>query len=160
MRPSVISKLLSSNDTGETGGHQAGILIPKGGGILDFFPVLDSRQKNPRSALLFTDEAGQCWKFNFIYYNNRFFGGTRNEYRLTGMTSYLRQNNLKPGDTVILARSEDDNLTIRYQRSSVAAEGRSKLVNTLQDRNTEMPEKVAEGKPKFVVTGTWKVVKY
>ena len=34
MKPKCISKVLSSNDTGETGSHQAGILIPKGGEIL------------------------------------------------------------------------------------------------------------------------------
>lgn len=90
MRPKSISKILSLNDTGETGGHQAGILIPKGGDILQFFPELDADEKNPRISLYFIDEANQRWKFNFIYYNNKFFGGTRNEYRLTGMTEYIR----------------------------------------------------------------------
>ena len=138
MRPASISKLLSSNDTGETGGHQAGMLIPKGGDILEFFPSLDPTAKNPRAILVFEDEASQHWKFNFIYYNNRFFGGTRNEYRLTGMTSFIHQHNLKAGDTVILSRRPDGCLSIRCQR-----QGRT-----------------ADGKPKLVVTGTWKVVKY
>ena len=138
MRPTSISKVLSSNDTGETGGHQAGMLIPKGGDILAFFPVLNAEEKNPRITLVFEDEAAQHWKFNFIYYNNRFFGGTRNEYRLTGMTSFIRQNNLKVGDTIILSRKEDGCLNVKCQRQSITP----------------------DGKPKIVITGTWKVVQY
>jgi len=95
MKPAIISKLLSQNDAGQTGGHQAGILIPKSGGILDFFPVLNINEKNPRIQIVFTDETDRKWEFNFIYYNSKLFGGTRNEYRLTGMTFYIHQNNLK-----------------------------------------------------------------
>ena len=138
MKPVSISKLLSSNDIGETGGHQAGILIPKSGDILEFFPELNPMEKNPRVTLVFEDEAAQHWRFNYIYYNNRFFGGTRNEYRLTGMTSFIRQNNLKAGDTIILSRKPDECLAIKVQRQSVAF----------------------DGTPKLVVTGAWKVVKY
>lgn len=138
MRPKSISKVLSSNDTGETGGHQAGILIPKGGEVLEFFPELDREEKNPRTSLYFIDEVNKRWKFNFIYYNNRFFGGTRNEYRLTGMTEYLRQNNLKAGDTVILSRDDNGVLAIRGERQNASA----------------------TGIPKLVITGTWKVVNY
>ncbi len=138
MRPKSISKVLSSNDTGETGGHQAGILIPKGGEILEFFPALNAEAKNPRVYLYFVDNANKRWRFNFIYYNNRFFGGTRNEYRLTGMTAYIRQNNLKTGDTIILLRDDNGILFIRCERQ-----------NTCKSAT-----------PKLVITGTWKVVNY
>lgn len=138
MRPKSISKILSLNDTGETGGHQAGILIPKGGDILQFFPELDADEKNPRISLYFIDEANQRWKFNFIYYNNKFFGGTRNEYRLTGMTEYIRQNNLKAGDSIVLSRDDTGVLTIR---------GIRQYTDVLSV-------------PKLVISGTWKVVKY
>ena len=138
MRPKSISKVLSSNDTGETGGHQAGILIPKGGDVLEFFPVLNREEKNPRTYLYFTDDVNKRWKFNFIYYNNRLFGGTRNEYRLTGMTAYSRQNNLKTGDTIILSRGDDGVLTIRCDRQCSGT----------------------ASAPKLVITGTWKVVNY
>lgn len=115
-KPTAISKVLSANDTGETGGHQAGILIPKIEDVLTFFPFLGSETKNPRAKMNFYDDAGQIWRFNFIYYNNRFFGGTRNEYRLTGMTSFIKQNNLKAGDTIVLKRTLDDDLEISYER--------------------------------------------
>lgn len=138
MRPKSISKVLSSNDTGETGGHQAGILIPKGGEVLEFFPVLNKEEKNPRTYLYFIDDVNKRWKFNFIYYNNKFFGGTRNEYRLTGMTAYIRQNNLKTGDTIILSRVDGEVLTIRFERQ----------------------KSTGPSTPKLVITGTWKVVNY
>jgi hypothetical protein len=102
----AISKILSANDTGDTGGHQAGMLIPKESRILSFFPPLDPELKNPRHHLIFYDEIGGRWEFAFIYYNNRFFGGTRNEYRLTRMTDFIRRNNLKPGDKIVLSRKE------------------------------------------------------
>lgn len=103
-RPTAITKELSRNDSGETGGHQAGILIPKDETILAFFPELDATEKNPRHHIVFTDASGDRWTFAFIYYNNRFFGGTRNEYRLTCMTPFMRSHNLVAGDRLTLHR--------------------------------------------------------
>lgn len=113
-----ISKLLSANDTGDTGGHQAGILVPKDRDILAFFPALDGTKRNPRCLLHFMDESGKFWDFAFIYYNNRQFGGTRNEYRLTRMTKYLREANLVPGDEVILSRDDAGRYLVTYQRKT------------------------------------------
>ena len=140
-----ISKQLSMNDSGETGGHQAGMLIPKQKEILDFFPKLDSSLKNPRAAMYFTDKSGKTWKMNFIYYNNRFFGGTRNEYRLTGMTAYFRESNLKAGDEITLTRSNNQ-LSIDYTRE-----------NTPVTR-----ELITNGQKKTVLVlgGGWKVIDY
>jgi hypothetical protein len=124
----VISKTLSANDTSETGAHQAGILIPKRPEILSFFPPLDATEKNPRLLLRFTDAAGETWDFAFIYYNNRRFGGTRNEYRLTHMTQFLRHYGLKTGDTVIFKRTRDKTRYIEYaRRAASAAEGRLRI---------------------------------
>jgi hypothetical protein len=118
MSATEISKTLSANDTGLTGGHQAGILIPKDQRILGFFPPLDATIKNPRSLLAFVDDEGTQWEFCFIYYNNRFFGGTRDEYRLTRMTKYLRGNNLSPEDEVLLNRPRSDSYRVSYRRRS------------------------------------------
>ena len=97
----MIIKILSANDIGDTNAHQAGILIPRQKEILAFFPSLDSKLKNPRAEITFTYDSKEKWKFNYIYYNNKFFGGTRNEYRLTGMTKFLKSKNLKVSDKVI-----------------------------------------------------------
>lgn len=116
----AITKTLSANDTGETGGHQAGILIPKNTEILDFFPSLDRAAYNPRTTLVFaSDNDVSKWSFEFIYYNNKLFGGTRNEFRLTGMTKFIRANNLKAGDDLILGKRENGIRYIGYKRKNV-----------------------------------------
>lgn len=115
-----IAKTLSANDTGETGGHQAGILVPKNPDILNFFPPLLSEVKNPRHHIFFRDETGQQWEFAFIYYNGRLFGGTRNEFRLTRMTPFLRQAGLKAGDELILEHHDEEGYSVHYQRAQSA----------------------------------------
>jgi hypothetical protein len=115
-RPTRITKVLSANDVGDTGAHQAGMLVPKEGHVLAFFPALNPREKNPRCSLNFRDDWQDRWTFAFIYYNNRFFGGTRNEYRLTRMTDFLRRRNAKPGDAIVLIRDEDDAYRISIER--------------------------------------------
>lgn len=114
----AITKDLSRNDTGETGGHQAGMLIPRDVEILSFFPPLDPKEYNPRHQLVFRDPLGSKWTFSFIYYNNKFFGGTRNEYRLTCMTPFMRAHNLRAGDKLTLSRDEENRFHISYGRKN------------------------------------------
>jgi hypothetical protein len=117
MKEKTITKLLSANDTGETGGHQAGILVPKEESLLLFFPKLDAGLHNPRAHLHFIDSVGDKWEFAFIYYNNRLFGGTRNEYRLTRMTRYIREAGLIPGDELIFIHDERGCYRVSYRKS-------------------------------------------
>lgn len=127
-RPNRVTKVLSANDTGETGGHQSGILVPLEARLLAFFPALDGREKNPRYSLNFVDAWQERWTFAFIYYNNRFFGGTRNEYRLTRMTDFFRRRNAKSGDSLILTRDEHGGYHIgieRFDSHSVSAEDKT-----------------------------------
>jgi restriction endonuclease EcoRII-like protein len=114
-----VSKILSANDTGETGGHQAGILVPRDETLLAFFPALDSKKYNPRVHLVFQDSEGFSWEFAFIYYNNKLFGKTRNEYRLTRMTKYIRDSGLVVGDEVILSRDERGGYSVSFRRKRV-----------------------------------------
>src|SRR5581483_7457604 len=98
-RAHAITKELSANDTGETGGHQAGILVPKDPRILSFFPPLGIDEKNPRHHLVFYDE-------------------TRNEFRLTRMTPYIKGNGLQAGDHIALRRDpETGRRFISYRRA-------------------------------------------
>lgn len=94
-----ITKVLSPNDCG-INTHQSGILIPKTPRhILAFFPKLNEELLNPRLILFFRDvKTNEIISLNFIHYNNKFFGKTRNEYRLTGISSFLRRHNATPGD--------------------------------------------------------------
>lgn len=121
-----ISKKLSANDVGTTGGHQAGILVPKADAILSFFPSLDVRVKNPRMTLVVREVRDRTrWAFNFIYYNNKLFGGTRNEYRLTCMTQYLRATDSRVGDELVFSRDENGSIFI----DRVRADGNLATVN-------------------------------
>ena len=116
---SEIRKKLSANDVGKTGGHQAGILVPKEEHILSFFPVLDRAEKNPRMTLVMFERTNRArWEFNFIFYNNKHFGGTRNEYRLTVMTQYLRAIDAKVDDVLVFSRDEDASYEIDIIRAN------------------------------------------
>lgn len=124
-RTKSISKELTKNDTGETGAHQAGIHVPKQQEILSFFPLLTKETKNPRHSITFTDPMNEEWRFNFIYYNNKFFGGTRNEFRLTGMTKFLRRHDLKAGDDLILKRNDDISYSIDFEKKDKVSKNSS-----------------------------------
>ena len=112
-----ISKVLSPNDVGSNGSHQAGILIPKRHQLLSFFPFLDATKKNPRVQLSFFDEFETIWQFMYIYYNNKYFDGTRNEFRLTGLTRYFKENFLRAGDKIIFSINEAGKRYIRHERA-------------------------------------------
>lgn len=119
--PGRIAKTLSANDIGRTGGHQGGILIPKTGGVLPFFPALDERALNPRAVVrvVVPDLGSQIHKLTFIYYNNKAVsGGTRDEYRLTGMTSLLRSIRPEVGDILILRRGAEGPIEAHLERTS------------------------------------------
>ncbi|MGF6965732.1 hypothetical protein OKW43_002760 [Paraburkholderia sp. WC7.3g] len=112
-----ISKRLSANDIGLTGAHQAGILVPKQDDILNFFPPLNRSTKNPRVKMLVRESVSETpWTFNFIFYNNRLFGGTRNEYRLTCMTQYLRAVDAKVDDELVFSKNENGSVYVARVR--------------------------------------------
>jgi hypothetical protein len=114
-------KKLSPNDAGKTGTHQAGILVPKESEILSFFPTLEKGIKNPRQTIvMFEEKDNTRWEFSYIHYNNKLFGGTRNEYRLTGMTNYLRSANANTDDIVTFSKNNDHSYTIDIIRSKNA----------------------------------------
>lgn len=101
MKKLSFRKLLSANDVGATGGHQAGVLIPKSETeLLNFLPRLDPAVKNPSVYIDFIDENGHLNKFRFVYYNNKFHDekGTRDEYRITGMTAWFRARGAQAGE--------------------------------------------------------------
>lgn len=97
----VFSKVLSANDVGATGGHMGGLLIPKGEKeLLAILPPLDPTIKNPDAWLACVDDAGQALRLRFVYYNNKLHDerGTRNEFRMTHMTKWFRDNGACEGD--------------------------------------------------------------
>ena len=120
----AIEKTLSKNDTGETGSHQAGIAIPRITEILSFFPDLDKKIKNDNIQMNFKDSSGKTWEFKFIYYNNKFHddGGTRNEYRLTKTTGFIKNYALKEGDIITLSKYKNDQYSIGFTENKSSPE--------------------------------------
>ena len=106
-------KVLSANDIGVTNSHQAGFLIPKRIAKMNYFPVLDNFTPNPRKRLIFySTDVGHEIECNFIYYNGKSLGfSTRSEYRLTGLTEFIREMNFRIGDQVAFGR-QGERLTL------------------------------------------------
>lgn len=79
------SKRLSGNDTLANGTHQAGPYIPKNV-LFQVFPRLHNpEQENPDNKFRISiDSHGDERLARAIWYNNKLFGGTRNETRITG----------------------------------------------------------------------------
>jgi hypothetical protein len=110
-----LTKVLSSNDVGSTGGHQSGVVIPikiaEGG----FFPPLDPEIVNPRVQLdAVVEGTGKSLKLNFIFYNGkRHKTSTRNEYRLTGVATFLRESSAQEGDRLVITKAGEHRFLLR-----------------------------------------------
>ena len=98
-------KTMSGTDCGHTRTHQAGMLVPKKDpNLLNFLPRLDLSIENPEATFSCVDPVGKKWQFRYIYYNKKLFGtGTRNEYRITGMTKFIKKFEIQPGDELIFS---------------------------------------------------------
>jgi hypothetical protein len=119
----AFQKTLSANDVGATKAHQAGIHIPKTEkALLDFLPPLDPKQTNPDAWIECVDENGGIHRFRYIYYNSKLHGlGTRNEYRITHMTGYLRRIGATEGDVLEISKgAKDAHYTLRILNQATA----------------------------------------
>lgn len=78
-------KRLSGNDTLANGAHQAGPYMPKEL-LFEVLPALqDASRRNPDLELpVVVDSHGIARKVRAIWYNNKYFDGTRDEARITG----------------------------------------------------------------------------
>lgn len=133
MTKQTFKKTLSANDTGESGGHQAGILVPKGDAdFRAFLPDLGNAEKNPRAWIECTDQDGKVWDFCFIYYNNKHHdeGGTRDEYRITHMTKFFRSFGAVSGDNFVISGAPESGqyeISLEKHNQTEAISNRVKL---------------------------------
>ena len=98
-----VQKTLSPNDMGDTRSHQAGIHVPKT--LAHFFPALDESALNPRSSLRLRNGQGASGTCTYIHYNNSVVSdGTRDEYRITRIRSFLAECGARTGDTIEFSR--------------------------------------------------------
>lgn len=92
-------KFVSANDAGATGGHQAGLYIPKSAsGLLFDSPGVKGHNKEKVVNLEWED--GSSVQCRFIYYGQ----GTRNEYRITKLGRHFEID-----DLVIIVKVDEDN---------------------------------------------------
>ncbi len=112
-----ILKRLSRNDLGQTGSHQAGIVIPKSPIFLNFFPWLDPEEINPRRRLLVEGPLGdKQYELTYVYYNGKITGtSSRNEYRLTGLTAFFRDSGATEGDFLRIAIETEGKLVLSIE---------------------------------------------
>jgi hypothetical protein len=126
MTTKTFIKTLSANDVGTTGGHMGGILVPRGDGqLLAFLPPLDAGIMNPSAWIDCDTPDGQVLRLRFVYYNNRLHApnGTRNEYRITYLTKFLRDANAKEGDAFEITKKDgQDRYRIRVISLAPATE--------------------------------------
>ena len=124
--PTTYEKVLSANDTGVTGGHMGGILIPRTeSGLVDLFPQLDPKEYNPSVFIDIYDTNGTSHNLRFVYYDNKLHNkGTRNEYRLTYLTDYLRNWNSKAGDRFRITKTSDNRLEMCVVKPESSSSGR------------------------------------
>ena len=131
MTVETYTKSLSANDTGESGGHQAGILVPKGATAFRAFLPSLAEIKNPRAWIECTDPDGKIWDFCFIHYNNKHYDptGTRDEYRITHMTKFLRSFGATEGDDVVISgKPGSAKYTVRVEKAEIMTDQPARIV--------------------------------
>jgi len=99
-------KFISANDSGETGGHQSGIYIPKNSIKLIFDKAYQKGSNKDRKATIrWQGESGFETESRFIYYGK----GTRNEYRITRFgTGFELLDKNSTGNLFVLAKMAED----------------------------------------------------
>jgi hypothetical protein len=129
--------MLTRNDLGETGGHQAGIAVPKKNKtLLNFFPELDTDEFNPEAWITCIDIDGTEWVMRYVYYNGKTFfppKSTRNEYRITHMSKFFSKWGAKSGDSVVFKKT---NRNLTYE---IAIEKQSTDINKSESQSRTKP---------------------
>lgn len=101
---------------GDTKSHQAGIHVPKA--LVHFFPPLDESTLNPRTTIRMQNEQGVIGTCTYIHYNNKVVSeGTRDEYRITRIRSFLTECGARTGDTLELTPAGDGQYLVRIVAS-------------------------------------------
>lgn len=118
-----VSKKLTLTDVGKNSSHLSAIRIPASVVGSDVLPELPQNVLNPKVDLLFYDENGKAWKFQYIFYNDKFHGKpvklSHNEYRLSRVRDYIRAYALEEDDEVWFSIDENGIRRIGYIKKTV-----------------------------------------
>ncbi len=131
-----IVKRLSGNDTGLNGSHQVGVYYPK-----DFFDkafpeIRTTERENPDTSIsvcYFPNDDTVIRDLRVIYYNNKFFGGTRNEFRITrwGGKNSPTNDVENTGSTFIFAVGREENKIVSFGWVAASLEEENLIENWL-----------------------------
>jgi hypothetical protein len=115
-------KVLTANDTGETGSHQAGIHIPKHIVRLSFFPELDEESFNPECLIeTLVEPVGRRLAVRYVHYNGKLTGANgRDEYRITRTPRILDMVSARTGDLLRFRWLESGEMGISLHSGSGA----------------------------------------
>ena len=69
-----VSKKLTLTDVGKNNSHLSAIRIPASVVGSEVLPELSKEELNPKLDLVFYDENGKGWVFQYIYYNDKYHG--------------------------------------------------------------------------------------
>ena len=157
-----VFKILSRNDVGETGSHQSGMSIPKKVMETGIFPKLGTTILNPRRVVEFYEEDDTRWEFQFIYYNDLFFGKPRNkahdEYRLTCIIDLIRKNKIKSGDEIYFYVDEQGKRRVGFLKHHSSNSNDVDL--NPKDSLNEPDVEYTSQKCVLKLSGKWRSVKY
>ena len=125
-------KVLTRNDTGETHSHQSGITIPAVVARSGIFPEMSKEVLNPREEITFFDEDKVVWSFQYIYYNDVYFGKPKNkshnEHRLTCVRQYIKENQIKSGDSIWFGIDENGVRHICFKKAEQEIKERKNVI--------------------------------
>lgn len=138
----AVKKRLTRNDTGETGSNQAGIAVPSSPDFLAFFPKLPEG-RNPSVIIQASDPLGQTWHFRYVYYNNKMYGGTRDERRLTRTTPFLKHWKATTGDVLVIVKNKSGSYRVELDKSN-KHDDPVLFGSNQEDLDTFVPQKVGK----------------
>lgn len=140
-----VSKKLTLTDVGRNNSHLSAIRIPMDVVGSEVLPKLSQTILNPKRNLVFLDEMGVEWTFQYIYYNDKYHGKptklAHNEYRLSRVRDYIKAYGIDDGDEIWFSIDDQGTRTIGFNRAS----------------SSEQPE---EDDGIIHIRGGWKIYEY
>ena len=118
-----VSKRLTLTDVGKNNSHLSAIRIPASVVGSDVLPELSKDVLNPKRDLLFYDENGKGWIFQYIFYNDKYHGKpsklSHNEYRLSRVREYMRAYALEENDEIWFSIDENEIRRVGFIKNTV-----------------------------------------
>lgn len=128
-----VSKKLTLTDVGKNNSHLSAIRIPASVVGSEVLPELSKEELNPKLDLVFYDENGKGWVFQYIYYNDKYHGKpsrlSHNEYRLSRVRDYIRAYALEEEDEIWFSIDDNDIRRVGFVKKEVPQEENDGIIH-------------------------------